>query len=148
MMESAGYGSPWGNEAGKKGGQKLHGKYYDYLVPDLHYASGMECIDCHTAQDSHGDGNIYSKREEGVEIECMDCHGTEDQRSTLTSSEGNPLTNLRKVNSQIVLTTKMDGRDLVVPQAKDLVEKGPDLAMTAMDIATHSSDQSRWSQTV
>ena len=97
----------------------------------------MECIDCHTAQDSHGDGNIYSKREEGVEIECVDCHGTQEQRSTLTSSEGNPLKNLRKVNSHIVLTTKMHGQDLVIPQAKDVVEKGPDFAMTAMGIATH-----------
>ncbi len=136
-MESAGYGSPWGDEPGKKGGKQLHGKYYDHLTTDLHYARGMECIDCHTSQDLHGDGNIYSKKEEGVEIECVDCHGTVERNSTLTTSEGNTLKNLRKVNSKIVLTTKITEEDILIPQVKDLIERGPDLAMTAMGMATH-----------
>ncbi|MFQ6063396.1 MAG: hypothetical protein ACE5KT_05720 [Methanosarcinales archaeon] len=36
----------------------------------------MEGIDCHTSQDMHGDGNLYSKKKHYVEIECEDCHGT------------------------------------------------------------------------
>jgi hypothetical protein len=73
-MESDGYGTPY-TETGEKQ-PKLHGKYYNYLSPDVHYERGLQCIDCHTKNDIMGDGNIYGKKEEAVEIECADCHGT------------------------------------------------------------------------
>ncbi len=136
-MESDGYGSPWSTKPGKKGGKKLHGKYYNHLTADIHYQKGMLCIDCHTKQDLHGDGNIYSKREQGVEIECEDCHGTADATSTLTSSWGNPLKNIRKKGKKIVLVSRMDGKERVVPQTKHAVAKGSAQAQTAMGIASH-----------
>jgi hypothetical protein len=136
-MESDGYGSPWSTEAGKKGGKKLHGKYYNHLTADVHFQKGMTCIDCHTALDMHGDGNIYNKKWQAVEIECEDCHGTTDSYSNLTSSWGNPLTNLMKKDSKIILTSKMDGKERVIPQTKDAVTKGSMLAQTAMGIKSH-----------
>ncbi len=45
-------------------------------VKDLHFKKGMDCIDCHTSNDIMGDGNIYSKQHEAVEIRCQTCHGT------------------------------------------------------------------------
>ncbi len=45
-------------------------------VNDLHFERGMDCIDCHTSNDIMGDGNIYSKQHEAVEIRCQTCHGT------------------------------------------------------------------------
>ena len=136
-MESDAYGSPWSTEVGKKGGKKLHGKYYNHLTADVHYQKGMTCIDCHTKQDLHGDGNIYQKKEQAVEIECEDCHGTVASYSNLKSSWGNPLTNLKKKGSKIILTSKMDGKERVIPQTKDILPKGSDLAQTAMGIQTH-----------
>ncbi len=136
-MESDGYGSPWSTRAGKKGGKKLHGKYYNHLTADIHYQKGMLCIDCHTKLDLHGDGNIYSKREQGVEIECEDCHGTSTAYSTLKTSWGNPRKNLMKKGKKIILVSKMDGKKRVVPQTKDIVLKGSGLAQTAMGIASH-----------
>ncbi|RJQ56649.1 MAG: hypothetical protein C4526_01455 [Nitrospiraceae bacterium] len=136
-MESDEYGSPWSDEAGKKGGKKLHGKFYNHLTADIHYQKGMTCTDCHTIQDLHGDGNIYNKKWQAVEIECEDCHGSAKTYSGLKSSWGNTLNNLRKDGDKIILTSKMDGKKRVVPQTKDIVSKGSPLAKTAMGISAH-----------
>jgi len=48
------------------------------IISDIHLARGMECIDCHTQNDIMGDGNLYSKQGEAVEIRCETCHGTMD----------------------------------------------------------------------
>ncbi len=116
-IESDGYGTPWTPTGGKQG--SLHGKQYNHLQADLHYDKGLTCIDCHTKQDLHGDGNIYVKKWQAVEIECEDCHGTMQSRSNLKSSWGNPLTNLKMKGGQVVLTAKLTGKEHVVPQVMD-----------------------------
>lgn len=45
------------------------------VIKDVHTAKGMDCTDCHTQLDIMGDGNIYSKQHEAVEIRCETCHG-------------------------------------------------------------------------
>ena len=40
--------------------------------------SGMQCVDCHFAQDAHGNGHIYGEVAAAIEIDCKDCHGTAD----------------------------------------------------------------------
>ena len=65
-MESDWYGTPF-TENGEKQ-PKLHGKHYNHLEADIHYRKGMACIDCHTSDDIHGNGNIYGKKEHAVEI--------------------------------------------------------------------------------
>ena len=47
---------------------------------DVHLEAGLECIDCHTQFDIMGDGNIYSKQHQAVEIRCETCHGDADSR--------------------------------------------------------------------
>ena len=42
---------------------------------DVHTSRGMDCIDCHTQRDIMGDGNLYSKQHQAVEIRCETCHG-------------------------------------------------------------------------
>ena len=116
-MEAGPYGTPWTKEGGKQ--SKLHGQNYDHLTADVHYERGMTCIDCHTKQDLHGDGNLYTKREQAVEIECEDCHGTMDKRTDFKTSWGNLLTSLKEKDGKIVLTGKMDGKEHKVPQIKD-----------------------------
>ncbi len=73
---------------------------------DIHLEKGMQCIDCHTQQDMHGDGNIYSQMTDYIEIRCVDCHGSVDRRVTLGSLEtsGQPwnprrFTNLRNAKT-------------------------------------------------
>jgi len=47
---------------------------------DIHLKAGLECIDCHTQFDIMGDGNIYSKQHQAVEVRCENCHGNADTR--------------------------------------------------------------------
>jgi hypothetical protein len=55
-------------------------------LKDIHLEKGMQCIDCHTSQDLHGDGNIYGQMTDYIEIRCVDCHGTVSKRSDLLTS--------------------------------------------------------------
>ncbi len=131
LMESAGYGAPWGTKPGQKKGLKVHGKYYDCLLPDIHYEKGLACIDCHTGLELHGDGNLYSKKEEAVEIECENCHGNLSRKALLRTEWGNPLSNVRRIKGKTYLFSKIDGRRHEIPQVKDVVANKP-LARAAM----------------
>ncbi len=53
---------------------------------DIHAEKGMQCADCHFAQDSHGNGLIYGEVANAIEIGCKDCHGTADAYPTLMTS--------------------------------------------------------------
>lgn len=53
---------------------------------DIHLQNGMHCIDCHFAQDNHGDGNLYGETRDAVEVDCVDCHGTISHKATLRTS--------------------------------------------------------------
>jgi len=55
-------------------------------LADIHLEKGMQCADCHFAQDNHGNGKIYGEPRAAVEIDCVDCHGTIRQRATLLTS--------------------------------------------------------------
>ncbi len=55
-------------------------------LADIHLEKGMQCADCHFAQDSHGNGKIYGEPRAAVEIDCVDCHGTIHQKATLVTS--------------------------------------------------------------
>jgi hypothetical protein len=55
-------------------------------LEDIHLAKGMQCNDCHFAQDNHGNGKIYGEPRAAVEIDCVDCHGTIRKKATLVTS--------------------------------------------------------------
>ncbi len=55
-------------------------------MSSIHLDVGMHCVDCHFAQDSHGNGHIYGEVANAVEIDCVDCHGTADAYPTLRTS--------------------------------------------------------------
>ena len=45
-------------------------------LKDVHFSKGMQCMDCHTAREIHGDGKEYiSMREPGaMDTKCENCH--------------------------------------------------------------------------
>ena len=45
-------------------------------LDSIHADFGMQCVDCHFSQDSHGSGHIYGEVQAAIEITCSDCHGT------------------------------------------------------------------------
>jgi len=55
-------------------------------LADIHLEKGMQCNDCHFAQDNHGNGKIYGEPRAAVEIDCIDCHGTVRRKATLITS--------------------------------------------------------------
>jgi hypothetical protein len=44
------------------------------LIADVHRAKGMQCVNCHTAEEAHGDGKAYNSLLETAGVECQDCH--------------------------------------------------------------------------
>jgi hypothetical protein len=55
-------------------------------LADIHLEKGMQCADCHFAQDNHGNGKLYGEPRAAVEIDCADCHGTIQQKAALLTS--------------------------------------------------------------
>jgi hypothetical protein len=55
-------------------------------LADIHLEKGMQCNDCHFAQDNHGNGNLYGEPRAAVEIDCVDCHGTIRKKAALVTS--------------------------------------------------------------
>jgi hypothetical protein len=55
-------------------------------LKDIHLEKGMHCVDCHFAQDAHGNGKLYGETRNAIEVDCVDCHGQIDARATLITS--------------------------------------------------------------
>ena len=45
-------------------------------LDSIHIDYGMQCVDCHFSNDSHGNGHLYDEVQAAIEITCADCHGT------------------------------------------------------------------------
>jgi hypothetical protein len=55
-------------------------------LSSIHVDVGMQCVDCHFAQDGHGDGWVKNEVMAAVEIQCQDCHGTADKYPDLKTT--------------------------------------------------------------
>ena len=92
---------------------------------DIHAEKGLQCADCHFAQDSHGSGLIYGEVANAVEIGCKDCHGTADAYPTLRTSgpaappKGTNLALLRNPDgkARFEWTTDEGGRRVLVQRS-------------------------------
>ena len=73
---------------------------------DIHAEKGLQCADCHFAQDSHGNGYIQGEVANAVEIGCKDCHGTADALPTLLTSN----VAARPQGTNLALLRNPDGR--------------------------------------
>ncbi len=119
MIEHAYVGSgkaPPMDEAGNPQ-RRLYTKEYSHVRGDVHFERGMDCADCHSSIDVHGDGNIYPVTFFQVEIGCADCHGTPDQYPwELPVGFGTPVTlpgargAFRSGDSEHLITTRGNAR--------------------------------------
>ena len=90
----------------------------------IHAEKGMQCVDCHYSQDSHGDGYIHGEVASAVEIGCKDCHGTASKLPNLYTSGpaarpgGTDLTALRNPDGKRRFEwVKEDGRDVLLQRS-------------------------------
>jgi LVIVD repeat len=105
---------------------------------DIHLEKGMECVDCHFYQDLHGDGNIYTRNWDTIEIECQDCHGTAKKLATLVTSgpnggnhltqsfneNGEPFLEIQSDGSRFQRSRVHDGLSWRIPQVKEAITQG------------------------
>lgn len=137
-------------------------------LKDIHLALGMQCVDCHFLNDSHGNGLLYVEPRAATAIMCIDCHGTVSERTTLlTSGKGGALSkdgkiepiNLRESNTPFGsrFTWSADGKTLVqqssmdpnlkwtVPQTLDTVDpKSADYNIMSAYAKTLKRDGKTW----
>jgi hypothetical protein len=52
-------------------------------LDSIHVDFGMQCVDCHFSQDTHGSGHLYGEVQAAIEITCADCHGSAKKRPDL-----------------------------------------------------------------
>ncbi|MEO5360531.1 MAG: hypothetical protein H7843_08785 [Nitrospirota bacterium] len=129
-----------------KGGNRI-GVSFTAELPgheaDIHYQRGMHCIDCHTTNEIHGDGNIYMRKWQAVKIKCTSCHGVHNGKPPLTDATDQKLKNVReyiitegdKERYVYKLTSKVSGKVHVIPTVSTLMEK--EKLPVAMQIAAH-----------
>jgi len=97
LMESEGYGTPYKN--GETTDKTLNdGRFYHELTPDIHFAKGMVCIDCHTMKEVMGDGNRHAHMEEQLEVNCDTCHNNDEYLSKLLENKEKNWNTLPKIN--------------------------------------------------
>ncbi len=123
----------------------------DETPPDLHAEAGMVCADCHVGSDVHGDGRLWSTSKQQVSIACEDCHGTVREAAVptdgvfRTARKGNPLNQLSvRADGAVVLTRRMDGVEIVVPQPAEILAAGDGSQRMHESMA---EDESGWSHT-
>ncbi len=116
---------------------------------DIHVSAGLDCIDCHTQFDIMGDGVIYSKQHQAVEIRCETCHGdgltlpesqkiTDNQDPAIRSSKlypgmqnaigdtlavsarGRKISNVKRVGKDWVLFEKRTGTPHKIPMSRNI----------------------------
>ncbi|HIC88798.1 MAG TPA: hypothetical protein EYP04_05295 [Anaerolineae bacterium] len=104
----------------------------------------LDCIDCHTAQEAMGDGDIHPNQKEMQSVQCRTCHGTRWERpqtvvvtekdtTALRQAQLNPyltlepgervvvtrrgelLPQVKQVGDRLVETSKVTGQTWVVP---------------------------------
>jgi hypothetical protein len=113
-------------------GKRLNGTYYiedpASTPADVHHQRGMHCVDCHTRNDVMGDGFLYARMEDAVEISCEACHGTNDEYATGVTRRGTKLSNLVRKGTperpEFFLVGRIDGKQHRVKQSKDVVLRG------------------------
>jgi hypothetical protein len=49
-------------------------RVFERVVPDIHQERGLDCIDCHTANEVMGDGAAHPRKRDQLRVACEDCH--------------------------------------------------------------------------
>lgn len=119
--------------------------YYQPIAQFTQCEYELDCVDCHTAEEAMGDGDLHSNKREAEYVRCYTCHGTlKDPPETVTitdvneialrraflnpvvdlqvgdeilvTEKGEPLWNIKqKADGTFEMVAKVTGRNYVVP---------------------------------
>ena len=64
-------------------------RVFERVLPDIHHERGLDCIDCHTANEVMGDGKAHAHKRAQLKVGCEDCHARPGAR--LASVPGSKL---------------------------------------------------------
>jgi hypothetical protein len=119
-------GMPQSPDAAGFAPKRLNGVFYvkDSAVnpADIHHERGMQCTDCHTGHDVMGDGSLYVRMEDAVEVSCEACHGTPGKRAVGRTEKGRPMPGLETAAAGVRLVPRAGGAPRRVKQARDVVD--------------------------
>ncbi len=108
--------------------KRLNGVYYiddpSATPADVHHQRGMHCVDCHTRDDVMGDGTLYRRMEDAVEMRCETCHGTPDAYATGVTAKGAKLPHFVQNADGVFLRSRIDGTLRRMKQSRDIVRPG------------------------
>ncbi len=118
------YGTPY-HKGNLNSNRLIGGRFYYHFKSDIHFEKGMECIDCHTANEIMGNGKIHFKMDEATLITCEDCHGSYEKnvKTIKISSLNNPLLSKYgklKLNDKIVISDKKEILPNIKKEGKNL----------------------------
>ena len=63
----------------------IYGSEQHRLYADIHFQAGMTCSDCHTLDEIHGKGEVYTGAVPEVGISCAGCHISGDHPAVMKS---------------------------------------------------------------
>ncbi|MFZ1289934.1 MAG: hypothetical protein WAR79_07580 [Melioribacteraceae bacterium] len=52
------------------------GRIFQKKISDIHFDSGLVCVDCHISYEVMGNGKFYEHKEEQILVKCKDCHSS------------------------------------------------------------------------
>jgi hypothetical protein len=86
------------------------GRHVERMSADVHYLSGMSCVDCHTSVGLMGSAGDALHQRQAVDISCADCH-------LVTGKNATPLWHVELRDDGAWLHTKNTGTILAIPAA-------------------------------
>jgi hypothetical protein len=70
---------------------RIYGAEQHRLVPDVHFSAGMECMDCHSLDEVHGNGKPPNSAVPNLTLSCEGCHVKGDHPLVLREENGDLL---------------------------------------------------------
>lgn len=126
------------------------GRSWRPMQPDLHYAAGMACIDCHPRPEIMGDGKQHPAALLHVGLRCTTCHGTAGKppRQAVTS-HGVKLNHVQPTERGLLLTGKLDNKTRAVPSLaggpnSPVAHQVPEHARVACHACHSASNPADW----